>query len=59
MESFLGNSIGRFTYFLEHHPPNHLKAWFFQGYLPSLLGIPSQPPGIVPLASSPHQAQQY
>ena len=27
-------------------------------YLPNLLGIPSQPPGIVCLVFSPHQVQQ-
>ncbi len=35
-----------------------LNSEFCCNYLPNLLGIPSQPPGIVPLVFSPPQVQQ-
>ncbi|MBD2529624.1 DUF433 domain-containing protein [Nostoc flagelliforme FACHB-838] len=33
-----------------------IQNWYY--YRPNLLGIPSQPPGIVPLVFSPPQVQQ-
>lgn len=35
-----------------------LNSEFYYNYLPNLLGIPSQPPGIVALVFSPPQVQQ-
>jgi hypothetical protein len=60
VETFYGTSLHLDSYLVSATP--EFLGWGKPAptgcYLPSLLGIPAQPPGIVFRLFSPHQAQQ-